>query len=73
MSGRLVPAGLDQRPEWADPAAFPDGTQVLAEEPLQALDQLPFGPDAHVVLVSHSHAVDQAILGARRDSQARTG
>jgi xanthine dehydrogenase accessory factor len=54
---------IDARPEWASPAAFPAETVVLAADPLTVLDQLPFGPKTYVVLVSHSHAVDQGILG----------
>ncbi len=58
---------VDGRPEWATPEAFPDATEVIAADPTTVLDRLPFGPEAYVVLVSHSHAVDQGILGAVLD------
>lgn len=54
---------IDGRPEWATPAAFPAETEVLAADPHAVFDELPFGPDTYVVLVSHSHDVDQGILG----------
>jgi xanthine dehydrogenase accessory factor len=54
---------VDARAEWAVAEAFPDAAAVLAEDPVAALDDLPLGPDAYVVLVSHSHDVDQRVLG----------
>ncbi len=62
---------VDSRPEWADPAAFPSADRVLAGDPVALLDELPLGDDTYLVLVSHSHAVDQRILGALLDRSWR--
>ncbi len=53
---------VDQRPEWADVAHFPDAHAVVAADPIESLDTLPFGPNCYVVLVSHSHQVDHDIV-----------
>lgn len=54
---------VDAREEWAAPDAFPDAAAVMAADPVAVLDELPLGPNAYVVLVSHSHDVDQRVLG----------
>jgi len=54
---------VDQREEWATPDAFPDAASVQAADPVTVLDELPLGANAYVVLVSHSHDVDQRVLG----------
>ena len=58
------PTVVDPRPEWADPSAFPESVDVRAGDPVEMLDELPLSEDAFVVLVSHSHAVDQRILAS---------
>ncbi len=54
---------VDERPEWAVETAFPDADQVVVGEPSALLDDLPLSAASFAVLVSHSHAVDQRILG----------
>jgi xanthine dehydrogenase accessory factor len=61
------PIVVDERPEWAVEAAFPDAAKVLCSDPVDALGDLEVDGDTFVVLVSHSHAVDQRILGAVLD------
>ncbi len=53
---------VDEREEWADPAALPDAAEVVAGDPVELLERLPVDEESYVVLVSHSHAVDQRIL-----------
>lgn len=51
----------DPRDELRDPARFPDGVRLAADYEAEDLDELPFGPDAFVVIVTHDHQVDQRI------------
>ncbi len=61
------PTVIDERDEWADDAAFPDASVVLCGDPVALLPDLAVDGDTYVVLVSHSHAVDQRVLGAALD------
>ncbi len=54
---------VDERSEWATADAFPDASQVVAGDPVSRMGELPLSEDAYLVLVSHSHAVDQRLLG----------
>lgn len=58
---------VDERSEWAVDTAFPDADQVVVGEPVSVLDDLPLSARTFLVLVSHSHAVDQRVLGALVD------
>lgn len=49
---------VDERPEWAREARFP-GAAVRCEDPGVAADQV--GADAWVLVVTHDHALDQAL------------
>jgi xanthine dehydrogenase accessory factor len=62
---------VDERPEWADVAQFPDAAAVVNDDPVAALEQLPIDAESFVVLVSHSHAVDQRILHQVAERPAR--
>ncbi len=53
---------IDSRSEWAQPEDFPAADRVLAGDPVALLDELPISADTYLVLVSHSHAIDQRIL-----------
>lgn len=53
---------VDGRPQWADDDHFPDAHAVVAADPIESLDDLPFGPESYAVLVSHSHQVDHDII-----------
>ena len=55
---------VDSREEWADPAAFPDAATVLCGDPVDVLAGSSVREDTYLVLVSHSHAVDQQVLGS---------
>jgi len=55
---------VDARPQWADPEAFPDAADVICGDPVDVLAGLSIGENTFVVLVSHSHAVDQRVLGS---------
>jgi len=59
----------DARPEWADPAALPDASEVICGDPVDVLAGLTIDDGTYVVLVSHSHAVDQRVLGSILDRE----
>ena len=52
----------DERDELATPERFPEGTHLLVDDPRRHLDELPWGPHAYHLLVTHSHALDQDLL-----------
>ncbi len=58
---------IDPRPEYADPARFPQGAEVILGSFAEVVPRVPFGPTTYAVVVSHSHATDlegvRAVLG----------
>jgi len=53
---------VDDRPEWADPAAFPTGVEVVARPFAAFLDGFVPDPDDYVVIVTRGHEHDEAVL-----------
>ncbi len=53
---------VDGRAEWADPARFPDGVEVEDAEPEDHLTAHPPAPEDHVVIVTHDHPLDEALV-----------
>lgn len=55
---------VDERAAWADPARFPASARVIDADPLDHLRREPPGPTDHVLVVTHDHALDEAIIRA---------
>lgn len=53
---------VDARAEWADPARFPADVTVVDAEPEDHLKATPPPEDAFVVVVTHSHPLDEALI-----------
>jgi xanthine dehydrogenase accessory factor len=53
---------VDERREWADPARFPAAVVVHEEDPQRALARLRPGPTDAVVVVTHDHGLDEALI-----------
>lgn len=60
-------AVVDERGEWADAARFPDTVDVFDEDPIDFIKGTPPGADDFVVIMTHSHPVDEAVLRALAD------
>lgn len=61
---------VDGREAWADPARFPAGTRVLCDEPEAVVHELDLDADTAVVVVTHHHPLDQALVRALAGSRA---
>ncbi len=61
---------VDGREAWADPARFPAGTRVLCDEPEAVVHELVLDADTAVVVVTHHHPLDQALVKALAGSRA---
>ena len=55
---------VDARAEWADPARFPDAVTVVDAEPEDHHRAHPAAPEEFVVVVTHSHPLDEALVRA---------
>jgi len=53
---------VDDRPEWADEAAFPEGTKVVCQPFQQFCTDLDALNDAFVLVMTRSHAFDYDVL-----------
>ncbi len=53
---------VDGRSEWADAARFPEAVTVADEEPEDHLRAQPPAADEHLVVVTHSHPLDEALV-----------
>lgn len=53
---------IDERKEWADPAAFPPGTKVLAADPVAVATAAKYGELDAVCVLTHDHALDFALV-----------
>jgi xanthine dehydrogenase accessory factor len=49
---------VDERKDWADPAAFPAGTKVLAADALAVASAAGYGPLDAACVLTHDHALD---------------
>ena len=63
-------AVIDAREAWADATRFPADTRVLCDDPEAAVSELALDPDTAVVVVTHSHPLDQALVKALAGSRA---
>ncbi|MGH7725175.1 MAG: xanthine dehydrogenase accessory protein XdhC [Candidatus Eiseniibacteriota bacterium] len=61
---------VDERPQWADPARFPDAREVVCDDPEAVVGELALDPGTAVVVVTHHHPLDQALVRALTGSRA---
>lgn len=55
---------IDGRAEFAAAERHPDAVRCLVQDPLEALDELPWGANAYAVIVTHDHRMDEDLLAA---------
>lgn len=60
----------DARPEWADKTAFPASAHVLRVDPLKIIASVKFSPSDAVVIMTHDHDLDLALVDAVLDKPA---
>jgi xanthine dehydrogenase accessory factor len=72
LAGRVgfVTTVIDGREAWADAARFPTAGQVVCDDPEAALGELVLDADTAVVVVTHHHPLDQALVRALAGSRA---
>ncbi len=61
---------VDERPQWADPARFPGARDVLCDDPESVVGELSLDAGTAVVVVTHHHPLDQALVKALTGSRA---
>jgi xanthine dehydrogenase accessory factor len=61
---------VDQREAWADPARFPGASAVHCDDPEAVIAELALDGDTAVVVVTHHHPLDQALVRALVGSRA---
>ncbi len=59
----------DDRPEYANPARFPDVDEIVIEDFTRALDRIPIDSRSYLVIVTRGHKHDQIVL----EQAVRTG
>lgn len=55
---------IDGRADYATPERHPRAQGLWAEEPLDCVDELPWGPNTYAVIVTHDHRLDEDLLAA---------
>jgi len=55
---------IDDRPEWADPARHPAADEVVCVPYSEAAGRIPFSEYCHIVIMTHGHENDEALLRA---------
>ncbi len=62
---------IDDRPDFAASARFPQADRVIADDPVAALARHPIGPGSYLLLVTRGHQLDgaalEAVIGADAD------
>jgi len=53
---------IDEREEFANASVHPDAAAFSTGDPLDLIDELPWGPQAYAVIVTHSHRSDEDLL-----------
>lgn len=61
---------IDEREAWADPARFPKALAVHCDDPEAVIAELALDSDTAVVVVTHHHPLDQALVRALVASRA---
>ena len=62
---------VDSRPEWATAARFPGAAEVLTGDCVETAKNLQSGPEDYIVILTHSHALDQTVLAAVLEKEYR--
>ena len=55
---------VDSRPDWATAERFPDARDVIGDDPEAAVSELALDAETAVVVVTHEHRLDQALVKA---------
>ncbi len=53
---------VDERSDWIEASRFPEGSNCMEADPRTRLDDVPWGPHAYHLIVTHSHQLDQDLL-----------
>lgn len=61
---------VDEREAWAEPSRFPAAKAVHCDDPEAVVAELALDPDTAVVVVTHHHPLDQALVRALVASRA---
>lgn len=61
---------VDEREAWARGERFPEAKSVVCDDPETAVSELTLDSDTAVVVVTHSHPLDQALVRALTGSRA---
>jgi len=61
---------VDEREAWADPSRFPAASRVECDDPEAVVAELALDLDTAVVVVTHHHPLDQALVRALVGSRA---
>ncbi len=62
---------IDDRPEYASPARFPEADSLIVDEIDRAVQNFPISSDTYIVIVTRAHRHDAEALRACIKSQAR--
>ncbi|MCP4871878.1 MAG: xanthine dehydrogenase accessory protein XdhC [Proteobacteria bacterium] len=62
---------VDERPEFAGAEQHPDAAARTCLDPLDALDELPWGDSTYAVILTHSHRLDEDLLARCVDRPTR--
>jgi xanthine dehydrogenase accessory factor len=62
---------IDERPEYADAARFPDAAETLVLEIPDAYSRLKIGQNSYIVIITHGHKGDEAALEGALKTPAR--
>jgi xanthine dehydrogenase accessory factor len=62
---------IDERPEFANPERFPDAARTIATDIATAFEQLTIDHSNYIVIVTHGHKGDEAVLAAALKTPAR--
>jgi xanthine dehydrogenase accessory factor len=61
---------VDEREEWAQGERFPDAAAIHVDDPQAVVAELALDPETAVVVVTHHHPLDQALVRALVASHA---
>ncbi|HDL86535.1 MAG TPA: xanthine dehydrogenase accessory protein XdhC [Candidatus Acetothermia bacterium] len=62
---------VDSRSEWATAARFPGAAEILTGDCVETAKNLQSSPGDYIVILTHSHALDQVVLAAVLEKEYR--
>jgi xanthine dehydrogenase accessory factor len=62
---------IDEREEFASAEVHPDASMCSTGDPLDLVEDLPWGPSAYAVIVTHSHRTDEDLLARCIEQERR--